>query len=147
MCLYLAMRFWLMPRIEAPAGSTDPTRNEEDFRLKHNDQKGFADRRKDAEEARKKLLKKFEKAPGADDPRMKAKAAERQATAERREKRQAERERAKAEAAEQAKLDEAARIETEQADAAAEAERLQAEAADAKAERDRRYAARKSRRR
>lgn len=115
--------------------------------MKPKDQKNFADRRKDAEEARKTLLKKFAKAPGADDPRVRAKAEERRATAERREQRQAERERVKAEQAEQARLDAIARSEAEQAASLAEEERRVAEAAEQKAERDRRYAARKARRR
>lgn len=121
-------------------------------------EKGFAERRQNADEARKALLEKFKSKPAADDPEVLAKQAERKAIAEARAAREAERLRAKREKAEQE-----ARERAEREAAAAEAARLEAEAkarsehdliaqlaadeAERKAKRDARYAARKARQR
>ena len=130
----------------------------DDFLLRRQPHTNFADRRKDAADAKKELLKKFKSAPSPDDPEMIAKREERAAIAKAREERQAERERMKRE--EQARKEAEAKAAAEAAEAAANAERLAREAeeqdrieravADAaamKAKRDARYAARKARQR
>lgn len=138
--------------------SRAPNSQEDDYRLKHNDPKNFADRRQEAAEAKKKLLEKFAKAPKADDPEVAAKRAERAAIAAAREERRAERERLKREEQEKKAAEEAARAEAAAAKAAEEErernaskhamiEQIAADQAAKKAERDRRYAARKARKR
>lgn len=120
--------------------------------------KNFADRRQDAAEAKKKLLKKFMAAPGPDDPQVAARRAERAAIAKARDERRAERERLAIEEA--ARKEAEAAAEAEAAELAANAERLAREAEEAsrieravadaaamKAKRDQRYAARKARQR
>ena len=118
----------------------------------------FAERRQKADEAKKALLEKFKAKPGADDPAVAARQAERKAIAEARAQREAERLLAKKEKAERE-----ARERAEREAAAAEAARAEAEAnakseydlisqlaeaeADRKAKRDARYAARKARQR
>ena len=78
---------------------------------------GFLERQKAAQEARQKILSKFRGQPGADDPAVKARQAEREAQSARRAKASAARDAAKA-----------------------DRKRLEAEQ---KAARDARYAARK----
>ena len=106
---------------------------------------GFADRQKAAAQARANILEKFRARPGADDPAVKAREAERAQIAanrakakETREAEKAERKRREAEAA----AAEAARIAREKAEAA---EREAALEAEQMAKRDARYAARKDR--
>lgn len=125
----------------------------------------FAERRTEAQEAKKALLEKFKARPGPDDPQVQAKKAEREAILDARSKRAEEKEKLR-----QARLaleeeerrrreaeEEAARIAAEEASkaeaAARESEendriaRLLADEAERKAKRDARYAARKARRR
>ena len=97
---------------------------------------GFADRQKAAAQARANILEKFRARPGADDPAVKAREAERAQIAanrakakETREAEKAERKRREAEAA----AAEAARIAREKAEAA---EREAALEAEQKAKRD-----------
>ena len=105
---------------------------------------GFADRQKAAMRARQDILNKFRAQPGADDPAVQARAAERAEIAERRTKAKEARE---AEKAEQKRRDaeaaaaEAARIAREKEEEAARQAAIEAEQ---KAKRDARYAARKS---
>ncbi len=113
----------------------------------------FNDRRDEAAAAKRALVERFKARPPADDPAVLARAAERKAIADARDKRAAERavikaeqdeqrkaqERAMAEAAEQARLEAEARL----ADQAARDEAIRAER---KAARDAKYAARKARR-
>lgn len=103
----------------------------------------FADRQKAAQEARKSILEKFRAKPGADDPAVIQRQAEREAQAADRAKARLARDTAKAEkkirdaeAAEQA----AAQLVREKEEAAAKEFALEAER---KAARDARYAARK----
>lgn len=109
--------------------------------------KDFNDRREDAANARKAMLERFKARPAVDDPDMVAKAAERAAIAEAREKRQAEREAARK--AEEERLA-AAKLAAEIAEMERlERERVRREEAEAlllaaqKAARDLRYANRK----
>lgn len=104
----------------------------------------FADRQKAAQQARQNILNKFRAQPGADDPAVQARTAERAAIAAAREKAKEAREAAKAEEkrlAAEAAAAEAARIAREKEE---EAERQAALEADQKAKRDARYAARKA---
>ena len=105
---------------------------------------GFADRRDRAAEAKKALLERFGTRPDPNDPAIQARAAQRQAAQEARDKRAAERQVARAAAeqaaAEQAVIDAAAR----EAEAAAKIERDAAKLIEQKALRDARYAARKA---
>lgn len=106
---------------------------------------GFADRQKAAQQARRNILNKFRSQPGADDPEVTKRRAEREAVA-------AARAQAK-EARETAKAEEKRR--EEEAAAAAAAQRLREREeetaklavleAEQKAKRDARYAARKAR--
>jgi Family of unknown function (DUF6481) len=109
----------------------------------------FAERRKAANEAKKRTLAKVAPALSPDTPEALAKRAERVAAAEARERRREERDRLKREAAEREKAEAARRVEAEAAALALEkgtaAERLAIDEAERKAERDRRYAARKAR--
>src|SRR5262245_54865516 len=105
---------------------------------------GFADRQKAALQARQNILNKFRAQPGADDPEVKRRQAEREAIAEARAKAKEAKEAAKAEQARleaEAAAAEAARIAREKEE---EAERLAALEAEQKAKRDARYAARKA---
>ena len=112
----------------------------------------FNDRRDEAAAAKRALVERFKSRPAADDPVVLARAEERKAIAEAREKRIAER--AKLREAEDLKKQEAERLRlaAEQA-AAEEAARKAAEQAardeairtERKAARDARYAARKAR--
>lgn len=122
------------------------------------DRNSFADRRKDAEAAKQRLLKKFEMSPKADDPAVIAKRAEREAVAKARTERRAESERLRREEQERQRLEAAALVEAAEAAANAESEarkaaeasriaRVISDEAERKAERDRRYAARKARQR
>jgi Family of unknown function (DUF6481) len=115
-----------------------------------------SDRLKNSADAKKALLEKFRAQPGADDPIVLARTAERRAIADAREKRIAEREAAReAEArrlaAEQAAREaEARRLAEEQAKLDEERKAVEAAAkveleAQQKAARDARYAARKAR--
>jgi Family of unknown function (DUF6481) len=112
---------------------------------------GFAERRKAADEAKKKLLAKVAPALKTDTPEALAKRAEKAALAAERDVRRAERERVKRETAEREKIEAEARAKAEAEAAAlakiAEAEQEVREAAERKAERDKRYAARKARQR
>ena len=121
-------------------------------------EKGFAERRQTAAEAKKALLERFKAKPAADDPAMLARQAERKAIAEAREKRAAEREKLRREKAEAEARERAEREAAAEAAARAEAEakeqaekdmiaRLLADEAERKAKRDARYAARKARQR
>lgn len=104
----------------------------------------FSDRQKSANDARKALLERFKAQPGPDDPAVKARAVERAAIAESREKARIIREAKKAEEkrlGEEAALADAIRIEEEKKSAALAAAALEAER---KAARDARYAARKN---
>lgn len=95
----------------------------------------FADRQKNAAEAKKALLEKFKASPKLDDPEMVAKRAEK-----------AERAAQKAERLRAAKAEKAAAAEAEAARQKAAKEKLKTSTeAERKAERDRRYAARKAR--
>ena len=104
---------------------------------------GFLERQKAAQEARQKILSKFRGQPGPDDPAVKARQAEREASSARRAKAGVAREAAKADRkrleAEAAAAD-AARLAREKQEAAARQIALEAEQ---KAARDARYAARK----
>ena len=105
---------------------------------------GFTDRQKSANEARKALLERFKAQPGPDDPAVLARAAERAAIAETREKARVVREARKAEEkrlAEEAAAAEVERLAREKEEAA---ERELALEAERKAARDARYAARKN---
>lgn len=126
-------------------------------------EKDFNERRNAANDARKALLDKFKARPAADDPKVLARQAERQAILEARAIREAEKERLKQErlareAKERAEREaaeaEARRIAEEAARAEAtrrEAEeneriaRVLSDEAERKAKRDARYAARKAR--
>ncbi|SRR5579871_4342066 len=106
---------------------------------------GFADRQKSAQQAKQKLLDKFRSQPGADDPEVSKRRAEREAIAANREKAQLAREAEKAEQKrreEEAAAVEATRIAREKDE---EANRLATLEAEQKAKRDARYAARKER--
>jgi len=106
---------------------------------------GFADRQKAAQQAKQKLLDKFRSQPGADDPEVLKRRAEREAIAASREKvrlaREAEKVEQKRREAEAAAA-EAARIAREKEE---EATRQAALEVEQKAKRDARYAARKER--
>jgi len=120
-------------------------------------EKGFADRRQAAVEARKALLERAKaNLPDPNDPAFQARQAERKAAAEAKAAQKAEREREKREKAERKAREEAERIAAAEAAAQAEAEakdqsekdmisRLLADEEDRKAKRDARYAARKAR--
>jgi hypothetical protein len=121
--------------------------------LQRSEMKGFQGDRFDqrirsAAEARKANVERFRARPGADDPEVMARAAERreiaaarQARAARKaEERRIEREQAAAEVARQQAAEEAARQAQAELDAIAAAERE----AEKKAARDARYAARKA---
>lgn len=135
---------------------SNPTRD--DFRLRNQVNKTFADRRNDAADAKKKLLEKFKAAPAPDDPEMVAKRAEREAVAAAREERRAERERLKREeqtrkeaeaaaAAEAAYRGENAERIAREAEEQVRVERAVADVSAMKKKRDERYAARKARQR
>jgi hypothetical protein len=126
--------------------------------MSHHDRDGFVDRRRNATEAKRRLLRSFEMAPKADDPDVVARRCEREATSKAREERRAKRERLRQEEHERQLSEAAARAEAAQAEATAElaardaAEkdriaRVISDQAERKAERDRRYAARKARQR
>jgi hypothetical protein len=105
----------------------------------------FADRQKAAQQAKQRLLDRFRSQPGADDPEVAKRRAEREAIAANREQARLAREAEKAELKrreEEAAAAEAARIAREKEE---EAARLAALEADQKAKRDARYAARKER--
>lgn len=119
-------------------------------------ERNFADRRQSADEAKKALLEKFKARPAADDPAVQARAAERKAIAEAREKRETERReqkrlKAEQEARERTEREQAAELAARtEAQAKEQAEqdmvaRLLADEAERKAKRDARYAARKAR--
>jgi hypothetical protein len=105
----------------------------------------FADRQKAAQEARKNILDKFRSQPGADDPTVVQRRAEREAQAAERAKSKLTREAAKAEQklrdAETA-VQAAAQLAREKEEASAREAALESER---KAARDARYAARKRR--
>jgi hypothetical protein len=108
-------------------------------------QPNFADRQKAAQQAKQKLMDKFRSQPGADDPEVAKRRAEREAIAAGREKARLAREAKKAEQKrreEEAAAAEAARIAREQDE---ETERAAALEAEQKAKRAARYAARKER--
>jgi hypothetical protein len=110
--------------------------------------KTLTERRADAAAAKQAMLQKLKERPGPDDPAVIARAAERKAIAEARDARM----QARAAAAEQARIEEAARLAEEErqrviAAQEAEEERLLMVAADEEAKkraRDARYAARKA---
>jgi hypothetical protein len=103
----------------------------------------FADRQKAAQEARQNILNKFRSAPGADDPAVAQRRAEREAQAAERAKAKLARDAAKAEQKireAEAAAEAAAALVREKEEAAAREVALEAER---KAARDARYAARK----
>jgi Family of unknown function (DUF6481) len=105
----------------------------------------FADRQKAAQEARRNILNKFRSQPGPDDPKVKARQAEREAFAAARVKARSAREAAKAERnrlAQEAAAAAAAQLLREEEEIVARQAALEAEQ---KAARDARYAARKKR--
>lgn len=110
---------------------------------------GFAERRKAADEAKKRLLEKLAPALKTDTPEALARRAEKAATAAARDERRAERDRIKQETAAREKAEAEARAEAEATATAlareTDAERLALLEVERKAERDRRYAARKGR--
>jgi hypothetical protein len=106
---------------------------------------GFSDRQKAAQQAKQKLLEKFRSQPGANDPEVAKRRAEREAIAVNREKARLAREAEKVDQKrkeEEAAAAEAARIAREKEEEVARAASLEAEQ---KAKRDARYAARKER--
>ena len=106
---------------------------------------GFADRQKAAQQARQNILNKFRSQPGADDPEVAKRRAEREAIAAARSQAKKAREAAKAEEKhreEEAAAAAAAQLLREQEEEAARQAALEA---DQKAKRDARYAARKAR--
>jgi glycine/D-amino acid oxidase-like deaminating enzyme len=111
----------------------------------------FAERRKAANDAKKRLLEKLAPALEPNAPDALVRRAEKVAAAEARDRRREERDRLKREAAEREKAEAVTRAEAEAATLilakGAEAERLAAEELERKSERDRRYAARKARKR
>jgi hypothetical protein len=111
----------------------------------------FAERRKAADDAKKRLLEKVAPALKPDTPEALAKRAEKVAAAEARERRREERDRLRRETAEREAAEAVARAEAEAKALAlakgAEAERLAVDELERKSERDRRYAARKARQR
>lgn len=126
-------------------------------------EKDIFERRNAANEAKKALLERFKARPAADDPKVLARQAERQAILEARSIREAEKARLKQEKLAREAAEKAAR-EAEEARLRAEAEakaaeeakihaaeenerigRLLADEAERKAKRDARYAARKAR--
>jgi uncharacterized protein DUF6481 len=112
---------------------------------------GFAERRKAASEAKKRLLEKVAPGLNQDTPEASARRAERAVAGAARDVRRTERDRLKQETAAREKADAQSRAEAEKSAAAsataAEAERQAQADAEAKAERDRRYAARQARKR
>lgn len=122
-------------------------------------EKGFAERRQSAVDAKKALLERAKaKLPSADDPAFQARQAERKAIADARAQREAEKKRLKQEQAEREARERAEREAAAEAAALAEAEakaaaekdlvsQLLADEAERKAKRDARYAARKARQR
>ena len=105
----------------------------------------FADRQKAAQEARQNILNKFRSQPGADDPAVAQRRAEREAKAAEQAKAKLAREAAKAESKlreAEAAAQAAAQLAREKQEAAAKEVALEA---DRKAARDARYAARKKR--
>lgn len=112
---------------------------------------GFAERRKMADEAKRRLIEKVAPALKVDTPEALAKRADKAAAAAARETRRTERARLKQETLDQQAADAKAQAEAERSATAAakeaEADRLAQLEADSKAERDRRYAARKERKR
>jgi hypothetical protein len=107
-------------------------------------QPDFADRQKAAQQARQNILNKFRSQPGADDPEVIKRRAEREAVAAARAKAKEAREAEKAEQKrreEEAAAAAAAQLAREQEE---EAARLAALEAEQKAKRDARYAARKA---
>ncbi len=109
----------------------------------------FADRRKTAEDAKRKLLTKFASAPKGDDPALQERLAARDAVAAARTARRAERDALKAAERERMLIEAAAAAEAEteakQSEIETRVARIAADEAERKAERDRRYAARKAR--
>jgi len=106
---------------------------------------GFADRQKAAQQARQNILNKFRAQPGADDPEVMQRRAEREAIAAARSQAKEAREAAKADQKrreEETAAAAAAQLLREQEEAAAKQAELEAEQ---KAKRDARYAARKAR--
>ena len=105
---------------------------------------GFADRQKAAQQAKQNILNKFRSQPGADDPAVTKRRAEREAIAATRAQAKEAREAAKAEQKrreEEAAAAAAAQLLREQEEEAARQAALEAEQ---KAKRDARYAARKA---
>jgi len=111
----------------------------------------FAERRKAANDAKKRLLEKVGFALKPDTPEALVRRAEKVAAAEARDRRREERDRLRREAAERDRAEAVTRAEAEAAALTlakgAEAERLVADESERKSERDRRYAARKARKR
>jgi hypothetical protein len=124
--------------------------------MRYGEKDDFAVRRKNASDARERLLRKFAMAPQQDDPEVIARNAGRRALSMAREERRAERDRLLREERERELVEAAAHREAAEAQARAEADALRAaeqsrlsqavaDEAVRKAERDRRYAARKAR--
>lgn len=125
--------------------------------MRHPSDNSFSERRKSADNAKRKLLAKFASAPKPTDPEMQERLVAREAIALARAARRAERDAVKAAENDRLLMEAAAIAEAAQAYEKVEAEARQAEVnnrvarvvadeAARKAERDRRYAARKARR-
>lgn len=110
-------------------------------------EKGFAERRDAAAQAKQAALKKFEQKASADDPAQIEKRAARLAVAEARKVRAAKREEEKEAEKQRAIAAEAEKLAEKQRQAIAAAEQKAALEAQQKADRDARYAARKARKR
>jgi hypothetical protein len=137
----LACRYLDASRSSIPDNESDKAHYMSGFK-----EVSFADRQKAAQEARKNILDKFRAQPGADDPAVKQRQAEREAQAAARATAKLAREAEKA-----AKKAEGERLAAEAAAAAARekeeaAMRETALEAERKAARDARYAARKKKR-
>jgi hypothetical protein len=127
------------------AGHLTHTRTDHDY-MSGFREPGFADRQKAAQQAKQAILEKFRAQPGADDPAVKERQAEREAQAAARAKAKEAREAEKAaKKAEEERLaaEAAAQAAREKEEAAARETALEAER---KAARDARYAARKKKR-
>jgi hypothetical protein len=120
------------------------TTGRQDFSMAGFKEPGFTDRQKAAQQAKQNILNKFRSQPGADDPAVLKRRAEREAIAAARVKAKEAREAEKAEQKrreEEAAAATAAQLAREREEEAARQAALEAEQ---KAKRDARYAARKS---
>jgi predicted RNA-binding protein len=136
----LALRFPSDDNCPATNDESDKARSMSGFK-----EPNFADRQKAAQEAKQNILNKFRSQPGADDPAVIRRRAEREAQAAERAKAKLAREAAKVEQKrreDEAAAEAAAKLAREKEETAAKEAALEAER---KAARDARYAARKKR--